>query len=181
MTVSEREAERVASSGLLGPRLAAVALVVLSIVLIWSALGIRRGGGFNVIGPGTVPLVVAVILLVLSVILVVRTTVAPDVDLGERANEEELACYWPTVGLVAVALVGYAVALDGVALGPLQVPGIGFVVATGIFLPVVSRILGSRSIVRDVVVGFGLAVVVYVGFTEFLGVRLPAGVLGLIG
>ena len=54
-------------------------------------------------------------------------------------------------------------------------------VATTLFLPAAARILGSRNLVRDVTVGLVLAVVVYFGFTEFLGVRLPAGVLDLLG
>jgi putative tricarboxylic transport membrane protein len=58
--------------------------------------------------------------------------------------------------------------------------GLGYVVATALFLPVTAWILGSRSPIRDLVVGVGLAVAVYIGFTEFLGVRLPAGILGLV-
>jgi putative tricarboxylic transport membrane protein len=42
-------------------------------------------------------------------------------------------------------------------------------------------VLGSRHLLRDVIVGVGVAVVVYLSFTRFLGVRLPPGVLELIG
>jgi putative tricarboxylic transport membrane protein len=54
-------------------------------------------------------------------------------------------------------------------------------VATGLFLPVTARILGSQLPIRDVVAGFGIGLIVYFAFTEFLGVRLPAGILGLFG
>ena len=167
MTTEERGPTGAQGGGLLGPRLVAVFLLALSAILIVSAIGIARGGGYTVISPATIPLVVSIGLLVLAAIFAFRTTLLPDADLAERAADEERATHWPTVGLVALALVAYAFALDG----------LGYVVATGLFLPVTAWILGSRSPIRDVAGGVGIAIVVYIGFTEFLGVRLPAGIL----
>lgn len=178
MTTDERGPKGAEGGGLFGPRLVAVAILALAALLILAALGIARGGGYTVIGPTTIPLVVAVGLLVLGAIFALRTTVRPDSELAELAAEEERVTHWPTVGLAALALGGYALALDGFAIGPVDVPGLGYIVATGIFLPLTARILGSRSPIRDVIVGFGIGMVVYFGFTEFLGVRLPAGILG---
>jgi putative tricarboxylic transport membrane protein len=177
MTTEERAPSGAQEGGLLGPRLVAVALLTLAAILIVSAIGIAQGAGYSVIGPATIPLVVAIGLLVLGAIFAVRTTALPDTDLAAIAADEERATHWPTVGLTALALVGYALALDGFELGPIEVPGLGYVVATGLFLPVTARILGSRSPIRDVIVGFAIGIVIYFGFTEFLGVRLPAGVL----
>lgn len=177
MSSEDRGPGEVARS-FLGPRLVAAFLVILAIGLIVSAVGIARGGGYTVIGPATIPLAVAIGLLVLGAIFLVRTTLMPDVRLAELAADEQAATHWPTVGLVAAALVVYALALDGVRFGSARIPGLGYVVATGLFLPVTARILGSRSPLRDAVAGFGAAILVYIGFTQFLGVRLPAGVLG---
>ena len=163
---------------LFGPRLVAAVLLGLAALLIVSALGIAAGGGYSVIGPATIPLVVAIGLLVLSVIFAVRTTALPDTDLAEQAASEEALTHWPTVGLAGLTLVAYALVLDGFAVGPLDVPGLGYIVATVVFVPLTGRVLGSQSPARDVVAGLILAVVVYFGFTEFLGVRLPAGILG---
>ena len=178
MTTGEGGPKGAEGGGLLGPRLVAVAILAFAALLIVSALGIASAGGYTIIGPTTIPLVVAIGLLVLGAILAVRTTILPDTELAELAAEEERVTHWPTVGLAALALVGYALALDGFALGPVDVPGLGYIVATGIFLPLTARILGSRSPIRDVIVGFAIGIVVYFGFTEFLGVRLPAGILG---
>lgn len=178
MTTDERGPKGAEGGGLLGPRLVAVAILALAALLILSALAIASAGGYTVIGPTTIPLVVAIGLLVLGAIFAVRTTVRPDTELAELAAEEERVTHWPTVGLAALALVGYALALDGFALGPVDVPGLGYIIATGIFLPLTARILGSRSLIRDVIVGVGIGIVIYFGFTEFLGVRLPAGILG---
>lgn len=169
-----------ASGGLVGPRVAAAVVLGLGALLIVSALGIARGGGYTVIGPATGPLVVAIGILVLGGIFVLRTTIVPDTELARSAAEEESACHWPTVGVVGAALVLYALALDGVRLGDRDVPGLGYVVATALFLPIVARLLGSRAWLRDAVAGLAISLVVYFGFTELLGVRLPAGLLGLV-
>jgi putative tricarboxylic transport membrane protein len=164
--------------GFLGPRLVAVALVVGAALLIFQAFQIVRGGGYSVVGPGTFPLAVTIGLLVLGLDFALRATLWPDRDLADQAVEEERASHWPTVGLAALLLLAYGLALNGFKLGPLAVPGLGYIVATSAFMPAASRALGSRALIRDVVVGVVLSVAVYVGFTEYLGVRLPAGVLG---
>lgn len=166
--------------GLLGPRVVAVFLLALGALLVVSALGVARGGGYQLIGPATIPLVVAIGLTVLGGIFALRTTLVADADLAERAAQEERVTHWSTVGLVGLVLVLYALALDGVGLGGIELPGLGYVIATGLFLPLAARILGSRSPIRDLVAGFGIGVVVYIGFTQFLGVRLPAGILDLV-
>jgi len=180
MTTEDRGPRAAVTGSLTGPRILAVVLFVLAVILIVSALGINPGRQYSVIGPATFPLAVGIGLLVLAAIFGVRTTVRPDVDLAEQAAEEELACDWRTVGLIALALFGYALALDGFELGPIDVPSIGYIPATGLFLPITARILGSRSLLRDVIVGLAIAIVVYFGFTELLGVRLPGGVLDLV-
>ena len=180
MTTEDRGSSGAQGGSLTGPRILAVILLAVAAVLLVSALGIRQGAGYSVIGPGAVPLVVAVGLLVLAAIFAWRTTLRPDVDLAVQAAEEDFACHWPTVGLIALALFGYALALDGFTVGPIKVPSLGYIPSTGIFLPLTARILGSRSPLRDVLAGFGIAIVVYFGFTEFLGVRLPGGLLDLV-
>jgi len=178
MTTEER-GSRAAEHSLLGPRIVAGVLLGLGILLILSALGISRGGGYTVIGPATIPLGVAIGLLMLGAAFAIRTTVLPDVDLAASAADEERATHWPTAGLTLALLLAYALALDGFTLGPFDVPGLGYVIATGLFLPATARVLGSRSPIRDSVIGFAVAAVLYFGFTEYLGVPLPPGLLDL--
>jgi putative tricarboxylic transport membrane protein len=160
-----------------GPRIVAGVLIVLGAILFVQALGIAQTGGYRVIGPETFALVVAAGILVLGIVAAVRSTILPDVDLARRAAEQDASTHWPTIGLVACLLLLYAVALDGAEIGPIEVPGLGYIVATAVFLPVAARVLGSRHAVRDLAIGIAVALVVYFGFTEFLGVRLPAGIL----
>jgi putative tricarboxylic transport membrane protein len=154
----------------LGLRLAAIFLLLFGGVMAYQSTQIREGGGFTVIGPRYFPIAVTVGLLVLGVIFLLRTTLWPDRELMAQATAEDRITHWPSVGLTALSLLAYALAF----------PILGYIVATTLFLPIEARILGSRSPVRDLVVGLGVAVTVYFGFTGFLGVRLPAGLLDSI-
>lgn len=166
----QTQPERRTRRPLLVLRITALAILVLSGVAFYEALRISGRSGFGPSEAGFFPFIVSVGLLLFGVAFFLRSTVLPDRSLMERAEEEEEATSWNAVGFLAVALLVYVFAL-----GPL-----GYVVATTIFLPVVTRILGSRHLVRDLIVGFGMALAIYVGFTELLGVRLPGGVVELI-
>lgn len=158
------------ATGLLGIRIAAVAIVVFAVVVLVQAIRIGAEGGFGPEGAGFFPLIVTSGLLLLSVLFVVQVTLRPDPALREHVAGEQEATNWRTVGLAVVCLLVYAFAL-----APL-----GYVVATTIFFPVVARVFGSQRPVRDVIIGLAASLVLYVGFTQLLGVRLPAGVLGLL-
>lgn len=153
--------------GLLEARVAGLAVIGLGVVSLIGASQVRTPGGYTAVSANVMPAAVGVGLVALGSLLLLRATVRPDVDHAVRVAGEALASHWPTTLVALGGLVAYALAL-----GPL-----GYIVATSLFVPVQARILGSRSPVRDVLVGVALAVAVYFGFTEFLGVRLPAGVL----
>lgn len=172
-----------APRALLGPRIAAVFLIALGALLLQQALQIGSTLGYSPVGPTTIPLVVAGVIVVLGVALALRSTLRPviDADLATHVAEEERATHWPTVGIVLAVLVVYALALNGFTAAGISVPGIGYVIATALFLPATAYVLGSRHLVRDALIGVFVSIVVYVSFTRFLGVRLPSGVLELIG
>jgi putative tricarboxylic transport membrane protein len=163
---------------LLGPRIVALTLIVGGVFLVYDALQIHSGQGYSVVGPATAPLFVSAGLIVLGILLGIRTTISPDLDLARHVAEEAAVTHWRSVALLVGLLVIYAVALNGVRLGSLEVPGVGYIPATTLFLPAAARVLGSSQPVRDLGIGLTLAVVIYVGFTQFLGVRLPPGLLG---
>ena len=167
--MSEDSRSRSGESGasLLGPRVVAGVLIALGVLIFYETLQVRSPQGFSPVGPRFVPLVVSLALAALGLALLVRTTLRPDRALAVRCGEQEAAAHWPTCGLIGAVLIGYAVAL-----APL-----GYLVATAVFVPLAARVLGSGHPVRDILTGTALAVVIYFGFTEFLGVRLPAGIL----
>ena len=151
----------------IGLRVFGLAVCALGGVALFESTRIRSGVGFSPFGPTVMVITVGVLLLVSGVLFLIRLGPRPDHGLIDDVIEEEAATHWPTTGLLAGLLLVYALVL-GV---------LGYVIATGLMIPGGARILGSRRLVRDAATGFALAIVVYVAFTGFLGVRLPAGVL----
>jgi putative tricarboxylic transport membrane protein len=148
-----------------GPRAWGLILLAIAIAVLAGTTAIRSQEGYAATGPRFAPLLVGVLLLVLSVLFLARTVVRPDVDLAERAAREAATTDWARPALVVAALLAYAFLME-----PL-----GYVVATALFFLVTARILGSRAPLRDALAGLAIALVMYVAFTQFLGVDLPAG------
>lgn len=148
-----------------GPRLAGLALLAGSVAILVAVTAIPGRGGYGTSGPRFIPLLVAIGLIVLSAVFLARTFVRPDLELAERSAEEDDATHWATPGLIAVALVAYALLLE-----PL-----GYPLATAAVFFVLARLLGSTKPVRDAIVGLVLGFALYTAFTQYLGVSLPAG------
>ena len=148
-----------------GPRLAGLFLLAASVAILLAVFEIPGRGGYSTSGPRFVPLIVAIGLIALSLALLARTVVRPDVELAERSAEEDAATHWATPALLVVAMLAYAFLLE-----PL-----GYILSTAAFFVPVARLLGSRSLVRDVVIGLVAGVGLFTAFTQFLGVSLPAG------
>jgi putative tricarboxylic transport membrane protein len=156
-----------AAPSFVGARIVAALMIVGGAFLLYHAFQIGATHGYSVVGPSIAPIAISIGLLLLGAIFGLRTTVLADADLAAAAGAEEAMTHWPTVLLLGLLLIAYALAL-----APL-----GYIVATALLLPVSSRILGSNHLLRDTVVGVALALVIYFGFTEFLEIRLPQGIL----
>lgn len=159
-----------ARRGLLESRLAGLAVIGLGLLSLLGATQVGSGAGYVAVSPSVMPAFIGVGLVALGSLLLLRATVRPDLDLARHVAAEAAQTEWATTILTLTALIAYALSLGQ----------LGYVLATTWFIPVVARILGSRRPGRDVAVAVVLAVVVYIAFTQFLGVRLPAGLLGPI-
>jgi putative tricarboxylic transport membrane protein len=115
-------------------------------------------GQYAVIGPRLFPLVVGVGLVVCSLWIAIQPKDGPALP----------AIDWLGMLATAFAFLIYVVVLGRV----------GFLVATTIFITVESRLLGSRAWRRDVIVGLGITLSVYLLFSVVLGIRLPSGFFG---
>ncbi|MGW7685392.1 tripartite tricarboxylate transporter TctB family protein [Kribbella sp. NPDC054772] len=141
---------------------AAVVLVVLSATFLVGVFDIRSPKGLDPAGPRFFPLLVTVAWLVLSIAYLIEGLRSP-----RTARTSDRSWFEPVA--VSALLVLYAL---------LVVP-LGYVVSTALLFFAAARVLGSRQLVRDIVVAVVLAVAVYVAFTQFLDISLPGGVLGL--
>jgi putative tricarboxylic transport membrane protein len=155
-----------AAGPLLAPLIAGVVMVAAGILMLLQIPKIP-GEGIETDGPRFLPLVALVVWTALSlgylgqqVVAFVRRSPGLPSEPFERM---------PMVALMVALLVGY-----GLVLNP-----VGYLVSTSVFFVATARVLGSRHLTRDTVVGVLLTVGVYFVFTQALGVRLPAGVLPL--
>jgi putative tricarboxylic transport membrane protein len=142
--------------------IAAIVLIVLSATFLVGVFDIRSPKGLDPAGPRFFPLLVTSAWLLLSIAYLVEGLRSP------RTSRSADRSWFEPVSLSAL-LVLYAL---------LVVP-LGYMIATALLFFACARVLGSRQVVRDVVVAVLLAVVVYVAFTQFLDISLPEGVLGL--
>jgi putative tricarboxylic transport membrane protein len=148
-------------------RLTALAIIVVGALGIWGAGNINEPGGYSPVGPRVFPYAVSIALVVFGLLFLARATIWPDAGLLADVERDEAGTHWPTPLLLMAAIAAYAFLLAW----------LGYILATALFMPVSSRLLGSTNLRRDAIAGVALGTVLYVGFTQFLGVRLPVGAL----
>lgn len=157
---------------LTGARVAGVALLLFGLVVSYQTVGIIRQGGAAPDSPGFFPLIVSIGLVVFGLVFLLEAFFRPDDALREAVSDEDEKTDWRKFGLLLLALLLYVFLL-----APL-----GYIVATTLFFVGAAWVMGSRKVVRDLVVGLAFSAAIYFGFTELLSVRLPAGIFpgGLI-
>ena len=143
-------------------RLVSAGFLAVALVVLAQAFMIPDGGGYQAVGPRAFPLLVGVGMAVVAVIGVVQAFRDPVTGEGEGVH-------WRPVLLLIGALALYAVLLAPV----------GYWQATTLFFVAVARVLGSRKLVRDLVVGLLLALATYLLFDRVLGITLPPGLIRL--
>jgi putative tricarboxylic transport membrane protein len=143
---------------------------VLALVGLWTivdARGLNVGFG-DPVGPRVFPYIVGGAMVVLAVLLAVATS-RGDVAEGEEGEDVDLTspADWLTVGKLAGILV----------LNVLLVNVLGWAVTGGLLFAGCAWALGSRTWVRDLVIGVVLAVGSWYFFYVGLDVPLSPGIL----
>jgi putative tricarboxylic transport membrane protein len=149
-----------------GPRLAGAFLLAASVAILIAVTEVPGRGGYGTSGPRFVPLIVAIGLIVLSALFLLGRWWRPEEELARRSAVVDDATHWLTPGLVLLALIVYAFALEP----------IGYPLSTALVFFAVARVLGSRAVVRDAIAGIVLGFGLFTAFTQYLGVSLPAGI-----
>jgi putative tricarboxylic transport membrane protein len=147
--------------------LLAAALLVVGIYTIIDARGLNVGFG-DPIGPRVFPYMVGTGMVVLAILLAV-VTARGDIPEGEEGEDIDLTvpADWVTVGKLAGILV----------LNLLLVNLLGWAITGGLLFAGCAWALGSRTVLRDVIVGFVLSVASWYFFYSGLGVPLTPGIL----
>ena len=136
------------------------ALLLVGVGLLYRAIA-EADGDFSLQGPRLAPVAVTAAWVVVAAVYLVRSR--------REAGDNEERPGWLAPAGVAACLVGFAIALEYA----------GFVVSAFLFIVAVSRVLGSRSLVRDLIVAVVLPLAIYFPFTRLLDIFLPAGVFPL--
>ena len=120
------------------------------------------------VGPRLFPYVIGAVTVLLGVLLVIAT-LRGDVPQAEGGEDIDLRhpADWTTV-LKLVGVLLFTV---------LTISFLGWAVSGALLFVGSAWSLGSRTLVRDVIVGFVLSVASWYFFHEGLGVILPAGIL----
>ena len=165
----------------IGPRIVGGVLLLTGLYLLWEAWKAVGDEELTITSPRIAPLIVTGMWVLFAAIYFVRQLVNPlaDYPAPEPSDEDEDEhaaadtvhdpIDWRTTGLVAVLLVAYVLLLEPA----------GFILSTAAFYLAVSRVLGSRKWIRDIIVALALAFGVYLSFTQLLDIVLPEGVIPL--
>lgn len=135
-------------------------LIVIAAVIAVDALGMRVPPIHAKVGPRVFPWLVSSGLAVCGAVLAWQAWT-------RSFAEAEAATDWGAVAIISAGLV-----LHMNLLRPA-----GFVPAALVLFMAVTFAFGSRSHLRDLLVGLVLVMAAYLGFTKLLGLQLPAGVL----
>lgn len=142
-------------------KLVALGVIALALAAAWQTTLIPQVL-YTTVGPSVFAWFVSGFLLVLGVLLLVAAFKG-----GWAADQEGTLTEWGALGWVALGL------LLNVAL----IEWIGFILASTLLFAFVARGFGSRKFPRDAAVGFGLALISYVGFDRVLGYKIGSGLI----
>lgn len=145
----------------------AVGVVAIGALVLWQTNEIRVAPTYSRIGPRVVPTIVGAGLILLGLWLAADVLTGHLTGPSDESEDADptLPTDWRTVGLLAASLVVYLLLIERA----------GFVIASALLFTGAAFAMGSRHPIRDALLGLAVAVVLYIGFTEGLDLRLPAG------
>lgn len=133
---------------------AGLATIVFALAVIYASLGYGLGRGGR-IGPGYVPLVIGVLMLILGGLLVARA--------GRSTDPVDTDIAWRQVGLVIAGIVAFALLLDRV----------GLLVAIMATVLIAGPAAYGNTLLSTVVSGAVLAAFAWTVFVHFLKISIP--------
>jgi putative tricarboxylic transport membrane protein len=142
--------------------------ILLSFFVIFLSRNIGLGE-FRSPGPGLMPFLVGIFLLLVSLYALIRFFVKKR-QAAETSPKEGDEFHFRKIGLVLFFLLAYALLLEI----------IGYLVTTSIMLILLFRTAGVKRWVSALIIAVVTSVVTYV-FFGYLGLRFPAGILRIGG
>lgn len=147
----------------------AAGYVVIGAAVLVGSFYLPTGGGYAQVGPGMVPRIVGVLMLVLGALLV-REAFTGGLRGVDEAKERALGMDWAAFAWISAGIFVYGLFIER----------LGFILASMLLFVAVARAFGSRRWVLNVAVSLALAFAILAVFNYGLGLKLPPGVLAPI-
>lgn len=139
----------------------ALGMVLLGLAAAWQTTLIPQVL-YATVGPSVFPTIITVFMLMCGAGLVVAALRG-----GWAHDQDGTITEWASLGLVLLGLILNAALIDR----------IGFILASTIMFALIARGFGSVNSIRDVVIGFALAAISYIGFDRILGYKIGTGII----
>jgi putative tricarboxylic transport membrane protein len=144
----------------------AAGVLSLGAFILWGSFHLPTGGGYAQVGPGVVPRIVGIGVLVLGAMLAREVFTGGLRGVDEEA-ESRMPVDWSAFAWVSAGIIAYG----------LLVERLGFILASMVLFALVARSFGSRRWALNAVIALLLASAIFAIFTYGLGLMLPPGVL----
>ena len=141
-------------------------VAAIGVLITWGSFYLPTGGGYAQVGPGVVPRIVGIAILVIAGFLL-REAFTGGFRGVDEAEEAKAPIHWASFAWVTAGIVGYGLLIEHA----------GFILASTLLFVFVARGFASLRWLTNTVTGLVLAVIVFSIFNYGLGLTLPAGVL----
>ena len=143
-------------------------LLLLGIIVLIDTKNMLVPPGSGSVGPQVFPTIIGIFIIVVALILAIEILRGnygqPE---GTEFGEIKSKTDWKTLLTVSASILTY----------PFLIESAGFVIASTVVFFGVGFAYGARKPIRNFTIALLFALIVYVTFTQFLNVNLPAGLM----
>jgi putative tricarboxylic transport membrane protein len=143
-------------------------LLLLGIIVLIDTNNMLVPPGSGSVGPQVFPTIIGIFIIAVSIILAIEILRGnygqPE---GTEFGEIKAKTDWKTLSTVAASILTY----------PFLIESAGFVIASTVVFFGVGFAYGARKLIRNLLIALIFSLIVFLTFTEFLNVNLPAGLL----
>lgn len=143
-------------------------LLLLGVIVLIDTRNMLVPPGSGSVGPQVFPTIIGVFIISVALILIIEVLRGnygqPEgTEFGEIKGKTD----WKTLGTVSASILTY----------PFLIERAGFVIASSVVFFGVGFAYGAKKFLRNLLIAIIFSLIVYITFTHFLNVNLPAGIL----
>lgn len=143
-------------------------LLLLGVIVLIDTKNMLVPPGSGSVGPQVFPTIIGIFIISVALILILEVLRGnygqPE---GTEFGEIKGATDWKTLGTVSASILTY----------PFLIERAGFVIASTVVFFGVGFAYGAKKFLRNFLFALIFSLIVYITFTHFLNVNLPAGIL----